>query len=195
MQEGPNIDSRIRTGFTKGPGNSSQPRYPLLAPHYCLESERSLRWRFLGCYGLLGTIMMNSPLFSLLLRWAVLALGVVLAARLIPGIGYDSMGTLVVVVLLLSLCNTIFKPLLTLFALPFILFTAGFGIVIINALLFLFVGYLVDGFRVDGFWPALGGSAIVSLTNLGISTLLRNASAKKAKTKQTERKDKDVIDI
>lgn len=109
---------------------------------------------------------MSSPFLQLLLRWAVLALGVVLATRLVPGIRCDDGATLFTVVVLLSLFNAVLKPVLLLFTLPFILVTMGLGIIVINALLFLFVGHLVAGFYVAGFWSAVGGAIVVSLTNL-----------------------------
>ena len=86
---------------------------------------------------------MNSPITQLLLRWLVLALGVMLATKIVPGIRCDNGQMLIIVVLLLSFFNAILKPLLVLFTLPFILFTMGLGVVVINALLFLLVGRLV----------------------------------------------------
>lgn len=117
---------------------------------------------------------MNHPFFALLVRWSVLALGVTLATKIIPGIHYDTLGTLIVVVVLLSLFNAVLKPLLVLVSLPFIVLTLGLGVVLINALLFLLVGRLVDGFYVEGFWPALGGALIVSLTTMVMSKLIGN---------------------
>lgn len=112
---------------------------------------------------------MNPSFPQLLLRWAVLAVGVILAATLVPGITCDNGLALVAVVLLLSFFNAILKPLLVLFTLPFIVLTMGLGMVVINALLFLFVARLVNGFHVAGFWSAVGGALIVSLTNLALS--------------------------
>jgi putative membrane protein len=112
-------------------------------------------------------------LTDLLVRWAVLALGVMLATQLVDGIRYDTHTTLLKVVLLMSLFNAVLKPLLLLFTLPFIMLTLGLGVLVINALLFLWVGHLVAGFQVDGFWPALWGALIVSLTNVFASALLR----------------------
>ncbi|MDF3058563.1 MAG: rane protein [Rariglobus sp.] len=115
---------------------------------------------------------MNKSFFALLVRWSVLALGVTIATKIIPGIHYDTLGTLMVVVVLLSLFNAVLKPLLVLFSLPFIVLTLGLGILLINALLFMLVGKIVQGFVVDGFWHALGGALIVSLTNIVVSTLI-----------------------
>lgn len=107
---------------------------------------------------------MSISLINLVIRWAVLALGVAIATRVVPGISYTDGLTLFVVVVLLSFFNAVIRPFLLLFTLPFIIVTAGIGIVFINALLFLFVGKLVDGFHVDGFWPAFWGSLVVSFT-------------------------------
>jgi putative membrane protein len=137
-----------------------------------------------------------SSLTQLLLRWAILAVGVVLATKLIPGIHYNDGVTLMVVVILLSFLNAILKPLLVLFTLPFILLTLGLGVIVINALLFLFVGRLVDGFHVDGFWSAVGGALIVSLTNLIFSGFARRQAPQSAPPSGRVREKKDdVIDI
>lgn len=147
---------------------------------------------------------MNHPFTQMLLRWAILALGVVIATRLVEGIRCDDAAALIVVVLLLSFFNAILKPILVLFTLPFILVTMGLGIVVINALLFLFVGRLVDGFHVTGFWPAVGGAIIVSITNFLVSRLLRPATAPAPANRpaggsppprRVQGKSEDVIDI
>jgi len=100
---------------------------------------------------------MNPRLVQLLVHWVVMALGVTLATKLVDGISCDSTATLIVVVLLLNFFNAIIKPVLVLFTLPFIVLTLGLGVVVINALLFMLVGRLVDGFHVAGFWPAVWG--------------------------------------
>jgi putative membrane protein len=134
----------------------------------------------------------NSPFLQLLLRWAILALGVVLATKLVPGIEYRDGGTLVAVVLLLSFFNAILKPLLLLFTLPFIVLTLGLGVVVINALLFLFVGRLVDGFYIAGFWPAVWGALVVSATNLFVNSFVKSS---KKSAPPVKKKPDDVIDI
>ncbi|MFZ5496024.1 MAG: phage holin family protein [Verrucomicrobiota bacterium] len=136
---------------------------------------------------------MNRAFVNLLLRWLVLALGVALSATLVPGISYDSGSTLAVVVLLLSLFNVVLKPLLVLFALPFIVLTLGVGIWLINAVLFYIVGRLVDGFHVAGFGSALLGALIVSVTNLVVDRLMRPPPSPPAPPSGGQRDE--VIDI
>ncbi len=135
---------------------------------------------------------MNSSFGQLLLRWAILALGVVLATKLVPGIECRDGATLVAVVLVLSFFNAILKPLLLLFTLPFILLTLGFGVLVINALLFLLAGRLVDGFNIAGFWPALWGALVVSVTNFFLSAFLKN---NRPPPPPAKKKPDDVIDI
>jgi putative membrane protein len=115
---------------------------------------------------------MNRAFVNLLLRWLILALGVVLAEKLLPGISCDSTLSLVVVVLLLSVFNVILKPLLLLFTLPFIILSLGLGIWLINAVLIYLVGELVDGFHVAGFGSALLGALIISVTNIVMNRLM-----------------------
>ena len=143
---------------------------------------------------------MRSPLSQLLLRWLVLALGVLLATRLVPGIEVADGTTLLVVVVLLSFFNAILKPLLVLFTLPFILITMGLGVIVINALLFLFVGSIVSGFQVAGFWPAVGGSLVVSITNWLASAFVRGTREEPRRPPpppppRQDGKSDDVIDI
>jgi len=138
---------------------------------------------------------MNSAFKQLLMRWIVLALGVMVATKLVRGISCDDGSTLVVVVILLSFFNAILKPLLMLFTLPFIILTMGLGIVVINALLFWAVGRLVDGFVVDGFWSAVGGALVVSVTNLLVSAFVRTQKSEAPKPPERRAKPDDVIDI
>jgi len=99
-------------------------------------------------------------------RWLVLLLAVLLAAHLIPGIEYDAWQALLIAALVLALLNVFVKPLLLLVSLPFILLSLGLFLVVVNALLLSLTAWLVDGFRVEGFWPAVGGALIISLVNL-----------------------------
>jgi len=66
---------------------------------------------------------------------------------------------------------------------------------VINALLFLLVGRLVDGFHVASFGSAVGGAIVVSLTNLVLSTFRgRRPPPPAPPPPPTPRRD-DVIDI
>ena len=139
---------------------------------------------------------MSSSLPQFLLRCFVLALGVTLATH-VSGIHCDGGSTLIVVVAVLTLFNSVLKPLLVLFTLPFILLTMGLGMVLINALLLFFVGHLVSGFSVDHFSSAVWGSLVISVTNFFASLFLRRAQRPPPPASPPDRGDKsnDVIDI
>jgi putative membrane protein len=122
----------------------------------------------------------------------ILALGVVIAAHVVPGINFADAGSLAIAVILLSLFNAVLRPILILFTLPFIIVTMGLGIVVINAFLFLFVGRIVDGFTVAGFWPAVGGSLVLSITNFVMNGLMRSPGPRPPKAPGP---GGDVIDI
>ena len=98
------------------------------------------------------------------------ALAILVASNTASGIHFDSPEVFAVAVLLLGIFNIFLKPLLMLFSLPFILLTFGLGIWIINALLFLLVAAMVNGFYVESFLSALWGALILSIINL-ISTI------------------------
>lgn len=122
-----------------------------------------------------------------------------LAAFTSSGIDFDRGTTLILVVFLLSLFNLILKPLLVLFTLPFIIFTLGFGLWIINALLLLLVSELVPGFYVDSFLSALWGSFVVSMTSLITNIFLStNVKIKRSSSRRFTKisdDDDEIIDI
>jgi putative membrane protein len=139
--------------------------------------------------------LMKSPFGQLLVRWMVLALGVVIAAHIVPGIHYSDPVALFLAVVLLSFFNAILRPVLILFTLPFILVTMGLGIVVINAFLFLIVGRLVDGFSVAGFGPAFWGSLVLSITNLVMNGFMRSPGPRPPRPPKGPSSGGDVIDI
>jgi len=124
---------------------------------------------------------------------------VLLAAFTSSGIDFDSGATLILVVFLLSLFNLILKPVLVLLTLPFIIFTLGFGLWIINALLLLLVSELVPGFYVDSFLSALWGSLVISMTSLITNIFLSaNVKIKRSSSRrfsQINDDDDEIIDI
>jgi putative membrane protein len=75
----------------------------------------------------------------------------------------------------------------------------GLGMIVINALLFLFVSRLVEGFYVAGFGSAILGALIVSVTNLILNRLFRDGGGPPRSPPRGplggRRKQDDVIDI
>lgn len=112
---------------------------------------------------------------EILRNWVLLAVGVLIAAHTSPGIDYASGAALMVTVLVLSLLNALLRPVLVLFTLPFVIFTLGLGMWIINAVLLLIADKLVQGFSVATFWDALWGALVISLVGLAANFLFGSA--------------------
>lgn len=102
---------------------------------------------------------------GILVRTLIIALGLGLASVLVPGVTITGAGTLLVAALLLGLVNAIIRPLLVLLTLPITLLTLGLFLLIVNAGMFGLVAAMLDEFVVAGFWSALFGAVIVSLTS------------------------------
>ncbi len=110
---------------------------------------------------------------SFLLRWLLTTVAVAVAVKL-TGMHAESVWALAGVALFLGVINALVRPVLLLLSLPFIILTLGFFILIINALMLEFVGWLVPGFYVGGFWNAFFGSIIVSVVSWGLSLFFRS---------------------
>ena len=137
---------------------------------------------------------------------AILFLGVLAATWLLEPIQVESTTTLLLVALVLALLNMVIKPLLVLFTLPFVIFTMGLGILLINAVLLYMVGQLVPGFVVPTFGIAFLGSLIISVISLVVNMFFTpgsnvrmqwsvNKSGKNINRSRKTISNKDVIDV
>ncbi|MGI9341346.1 MAG: phage holin family protein [Gammaproteobacteria bacterium] len=102
---------------------------------------------------------------GILVRTLIIALGLGLATALLPGVQISGAGTLIVAALLLGLVNAVIRPLMILFTLPITLLTLGLFLLVINAAMFGLVAAMLDDFHVAGFFSALFGAIIVSITS------------------------------
>jgi len=113
---------------------------------------------------------MGAKLWDWVIRWILTAAAVWVAASVVTGIWYDDAPSLLAAALILGILNSLVKPVLIRVALPLVILSLGFMLLVINAFLLVLTAKLVPGFHVTGFWPAVGGSLIISL----VSFLLGN---------------------
>lgn len=99
-----------------------------------------------------------------ILRLLIVALGLWLASELVPGIEVKGVGTLLGAALLLGIVNAVVRPVLIILTLPATVLTLGLFLLVINAAMLGLVAWMFDNFTIAGFWPALFGSIVVSLT-------------------------------
>jgi len=106
---------------------------------------------------------------NLLLIWILNALALLAVANFVPGIHVEGFVAALIAAFLLGLVNTLIRPLLVLLTLPVTLLTIGLFIFAINGLLFWFVGSILKGFLVDGFWYGVLGSILYSIFSWALS--------------------------
>ncbi len=102
-------------------------------------------------------------MLSLIIKWVVLALSLVLLAWLIPGIEVATWGSAFLAGLVIGLINALIRPIAQFIALPLTVLTLGIFAFIVNALLFWLAGAIVPGFEVNTFLDALLGSLLLTL--------------------------------
>ena len=106
-----------------------------------------------------------------LLRTAVVGVGLWLAAQILPGLSFDGPISLLAAAALLGVVNAVLRPLAIALTLPLTLVTLGVFLAVINAAMLALVAWVLEGFSITGFWPALLGSLVVSLTSWMASSL------------------------
>jgi putative membrane protein len=108
----------------------------------------------------------------ILARFIVVALSLWLAAYLIPGFRVDGWMTLGLASLLFGVVNAVVKPVLVLLTFPITLLTLGLFLVVLNAAMLGLVAWLLPGFAIDGFLPAVLGWLIVTVVGWAASKIL-----------------------
>jgi putative membrane protein len=101
-----------------------------------------------------------------LARFLLGGLAVLLTGYLLKGgVHIEHYGYALLVVVVLAIANVLVRPILIILTIPVTVVTLGLFLLVINAIIILLVDYFVPGFRVDGFWWALGFSLILSIFN------------------------------
>jgi putative membrane protein len=100
-----------------------------------------------------------------ILRGLIAAIGLWVATEVLSGIQINSAMTLVFAGLLLGVVNAIVRPFALLLSLPALLLTLGLFLLIVNAAMLGLVALMLPGFKIAGFWTAVGAALIVSIVS------------------------------
>ena len=111
---------------------------------------------------------------GIILRWLILALAIVIAAYLFPGIHVSSFGTALLSAMVLGILNAFFRPILIILTLPINILTLGLFTFVINAFLLMMTSTLIGGLIVNDFGSALLGSLIISLVSWLLSSFIND---------------------
>ena len=102
---------------------------------------------------------------GIVLRTLINMLGLFLASALVPGVSISGAWTFIFAAVLLGLVNAFVRPIAFVLTLPITLVTLGLFLFVLNAAMFGLVAALLDNFAVAGFWSALFGAIILSITS------------------------------
>jgi len=116
---------------------------------------------------------------KIIIRWAITAVAIFLTTWLLPGFnveGTNGFIAVIVAALVLGLVNAIIRPILVFLSCGCVIATLGLFMLVINALTLLLSSWICQslgiGFYIDGFWPALWGSIIISIISFVLSMIL-----------------------
>ena len=102
---------------------------------------------------------------GIVLRTLITMLGLFAASALVPGVQITGAWSFILAAILLGLVNAVVRPVAFLLTLPITIVTLGLFLLVLNAAMFGLVAALLDNFAVSGFWAAVIGALIVSITS------------------------------
>lgn len=99
-----------------------------------------------------------------IIRVVIVALGLWLASEIVPGVAINDASTLVLAALVLGIINAFVRPVVVILTLPLTILTLGLFLLVINAAMLSLAAWMLEGMTVAGFWSALFGAIVVSIT-------------------------------
>ena len=98
------------------------------------------------------------------LRVVIVAAGLWVASKLVPGVEITDGWSLLWAALVLGIINAIVRPVVIVLTLPLTILTLGLFLLVINAAMLSLVAWMLDGVTVAGFWSAFFGALVISIT-------------------------------
>lgn len=114
-------------------------------------------------------------MLGILLRGSINLLALVVAGSMINGITIDSLGIGIAAACILSLVNTVIRPVVIILTLPINLLTLGLFTLVVNAAMLMLVSALVPGFVIESFRSAFYGALVISLISWGANVFISNS--------------------
>jgi putative membrane protein len=113
---------------------------------------------------------------ALLIRWGVNVLALIVVDWMFDGVSIGRWGSLLLGAAILTIGNTIIKPILAILTLPLILITFGLAYFAINVLMLALAEWITPNFAIDGFWTYVGATIVVWLVNVTVGWFLDKIS-------------------
>ena len=117
---------------------------------------------------------MSAVLPRLIFAWLSNLVALFVAAWIISPVDYgDDFWVLFIAALVFTVVNVFVRPLVILLALPAVILTLGFALILINTLMLYLTDWIVPSFETGSFWATLGAAVIVSIVNLILNLVLK----------------------
>ena len=104
-------------------------------------------------------------MLQFILTWLASAVSLMITASIVPGFIVANFSSAVVGAAVLGLVNATVKPILVIFTLPLTILTLGLFLLVVNAIALGLVGYLTPDLMVEGFFPAVFGSIVLTFVS------------------------------
>lgn len=95
-----------------------------------------------------------------------------LMAHFVRGVQVEGWGAALIGAMVLGFVNAVVRPVMVFLTLPLTVISFGLFLLVINALMLWLMAALVPGIHVQGFWPALMGSLVLTLLNLAVELFI-----------------------
>lgn len=109
----------------------------------------------------------------IIIHWIIISIAVWLTTQIISGISVNPIWVSLIVGACLTLFNMFIKPIISILTLPINIITLGLFSLVVNGLLFWYLGKVIQGFSVTTFTAAFIGALLVSIINWFIAKFLR----------------------
>jgi putative membrane protein len=109
---------------------------------------------------------------TVLIRWGINVLALIVVDWMFDGVSIGRWGSLLLAAAILTIGNTILKPILAILTLPLIIITFGLAYFALNVLMLALAEWITPDFSIDGFWTYVGATIIVWLVNVSVGWIM-----------------------
>jgi len=114
---------------------------------------------------------------ALLVRWGINTLALIVVDWMFGGVSIERWWPLLLAAGILTIANTIIKPVLAILTLPLIIVTFGLAYFALNVLMLGLAEWITPDFTIDGFWTYVGATIVISLVNLVVGWFIERVSS------------------
>jgi len=120
---------------------------------------------------------------KLLIRFLLTAIWILLLSKVLTGIYVGDFWTALGAAFILSVLNTVVKPVLQILTFPLTIFTLGIWLFFLNVGMIYLAAYFLDGFEIKSFISALFFSVLLSVGTAIIGAITKDSKDKEDKQK------------